>query len=264
MTEAIQTRRSGNRCGHDPRRPRVDRVWIHPIEILARAQAYARRMYYDRRLLPWLRGARRSERMEACSLVLQALLRFTDLVTLRVLLPPDEKDPGDIAAGVPRIRIRAITGLRLSRIDRALDDLKDARILFGKQPREPRTVDQDGNPLTWRGYAAKRALSPSLWRAAGCPLYLEWLRKKVGRDRRRAAENWDPTPIKAVPPAAKVLARVKKVADAVPDAPPRPPAWRGDPRWMAIAVEIRRQRPELLGSDVAGLADRLFRERHPT
>jgi len=85
--------------------------------------------YYDnpRQIIPSLDLAngserqQRSERREACLLLLMALLKYTDLASLRVGIPTQD---GFLSLTVDYIGKQ--TGMTLKRVERALADLKAA------------------------------------------------------------------------------------------------------------------------------------------
>jgi hypothetical protein len=151
-------RRSGNRCGHDPRDPRLELARRSKKPLVKRTHALLRRAYWDPRILPQL-GKPRSEGRENALSVLCALVHHVEFASLRVLLPPS--DTGDVA-GVDRKRLRALTGMRLCRIDRGIRRLKETRILIPtKQPREQYA------PGRFRGYAARPRIDARLWPQIG-------------------------------------------------------------------------------------------------
>jgi len=127
----------GNFCGHDPRNPRftltrpakIGKGGIPPIltELAERLQDYYHR---PRQLIPSLDLAngsnrqQRSERREACVLLLNALLKYTDLASLRVGIPTQN---GFLSLTVDYIAKQ--TGMTLKRVERALADLKTSSLV---------------------------------------------------------------------------------------------------------------------------------------
>jgi len=112
----------------------------------------------------------RSERREACVILLKALLKHTDVASLRVGIPTED--------GFLNLTVNYIanqTGMTLKRVERALKDLKAAGLITVSQPRE---LKPDG---TWRGLAAVKAVSKNLFGAFGLQVMLEKERKKASK-----------------------------------------------------------------------------------
>lgn len=132
----------GNFCGHDPRNPRftltrpakTGKGGIPRVLTLCTERLQA---YYDnpRKLIPSLDLAngserqQRSERWEACILLLTVLLKYTDLASLRVGIPTTD---GFLSLTVDYIAKQ--TGMTLKRVERALADLKTSGLVSIAQP----------------------------------------------------------------------------------------------------------------------------------
>lgn len=140
-----------NRCGHDPRSPRLQ-LQNAPSPrgrfpyIITTAADRLEGLYHDRALFPELGPRKRSERIEAMVLVGKALLRNTDRLTLRV-----GRHLGDgRMAGLTMHTVAGWAGITRQRAYRALWDLRDAGYLRCRQPVE-RLADG-----SWRGLAGLR------------------------------------------------------------------------------------------------------------
>lgn len=172
--------RSGNRCGHNPRAPRLRPLGRPPLDFLERTADRLAGYYQNPRVLPDV-GGRRSERREALVLVASALVAHVDLCSLRVI----DREPraGDVE-GLLRVKIRRRTGLSLWRIDRALADLhRSALLIHDGQPREQLDAER------WRAHAARRRWSPRLWHALGMSAGLEDERRRAAARRRKRRER---------------------------------------------------------------------------
>ena len=160
----------GNFCGHTPDSPRLELV--KPVTgagkklpgILTVLQERIRRYYSAPNVLPSLRNAnrsrkgrqQRSERREACLVLLNAIVVHTDLVSLRCGIPT--------SAGFLSLTLDYLvefTGLNYRRAERAMADLKRANLLTVSQPRQ---LKEDG---TWRGLAGVKAVNKLLFTVFG-------------------------------------------------------------------------------------------------
>lgn len=195
----------GNKCGHDPERPRYFRAPTdhkrHPLAIerlVERIRAY----YVDPRgTLPCLNFARpftgnkdrqrRSERREACIDILAAILWHTDLVTLKVGV---FTGPGEFVAGIPMasktvttedgqqrriVGLAELAGLSLSRAEEAIRDLKAAGIVTVHE------IVEKIDAATYRGYSAVRTVSKNLWEAFGMGGFLKHERERASEKMRK-------------------------------------------------------------------------------
>lgn len=171
----------GNFCGHSPDAPRLDLVKPTTApgrsrpKILQTLEERIERYYRVPTCLPSLRAAnrsktdrqQRSERREACLVLLKAILEFTDLSSLRCGIPTSQ---GFVSLTLPFLA--GYTGLRPRRAERALADLKRSNILSVSQPRELK----DGQ---WKGLAAIKAVSKLLFSAFGLGSWLEHERARA-------------------------------------------------------------------------------------
>lgn len=150
----------GNYCGHNPVEPvltlvkpaLVGKGGIPRILTLCMERLDA---YFIRpKLIPSLNFAngstrkQRSERRESCVLLLKALLKRVDLVSLRVGNPTPD---GFLNYTLEYIALD--TGMKARRIERAIHDLKIACIVTVSQPREQQP---DGS---WKGLAAVKTIT---------------------------------------------------------------------------------------------------------
>lgn len=176
---------TGNRCGHNPLAPRC---FVPPPEhqtrpgILLRLSTRLRSYYKEpAAVLPSLNFAngstrqQRSERREACLIVLDTLIHYLDLVTLTVGIPR-----ADSIAGLTMAFIAERAGLNLNRVERAVKDLKRAGILT-VHPFVTRAAT--GNLI---GHGAIRAISPKLFTVFGLSSWLNLERKRAAKQRRQA------------------------------------------------------------------------------
>ncbi len=185
----LRVNTGGNFCGHNPSSPQKD--ILKPIKTgkggLPRVLSLAKERlaeYFSRpALFPTLNGAnqssrqQRSERRESCILVLEGLLKFCDVVSLRVGIPTKD--------GWKNITVDFLVshiGLTKRRVERALKDLKTSGILRVKQPR---TTNGEGQI---RGLPALRVLSSHFFAALGLGTILKMEQKKA-KKRRKASQN---------------------------------------------------------------------------
>lgn len=176
---------TGNRCGHNPLAPRC---FVPPPEHQTRPGILLRLStrlwsYYKEpaTVLPSLNFAngstrqQRSERREACLIVLDTLIHYLDLATLTVGIPR----AGSIA-GLTMAFIAERAGLSLNRVERAVKDLKLGGIL-SVHPFVTRTAT--GGLI---GHGAIRAISPKLFTIFGLTSWLKLERNRAAKQRRQA------------------------------------------------------------------------------
>lgn len=172
---------SGNRCGHDPQRPRklANRGLRKPL-ILERLSAKIDAYYEDPETsIPTLNAVnhsqrrQRSERREACLLVLGVLIRYTDLGSLRIGIPNTEGDMDGLSANMMSVQC----GISLRRTERALNDLRLAGVMGTE--RRCKEIAQD----VFRSEPAIRALSFHLFTLFGLDRWLLHEQRKA-RERR--------------------------------------------------------------------------------
>jgi len=173
----------GNFCGHDPLSPRL--TLTRPPKtgkggiprVLTLCSERLKGYYHNpRKLIPSLDLAngserqQRSERREACLLSLMALLKYTDLASLRVGIPTED---GFLSLTVDYLAKQ--TGMALKRVERALADLKAAGMVTVSQPRKRLP---DGS---WKGLAAVKAVSRHLFSLFGLGGMLKRERTKASK-----------------------------------------------------------------------------------
>lgn len=117
----------GNRCGHDPLSFRrfVPPSHHHP-RILEEARSRIGEClghFWNERFRS--ERQKRSERREACALLLSCLIHRMDLVTLRVGIPGE----GTHFRGYTDLELSRMTGLGLRRLERAMQDLVSGGLL---------------------------------------------------------------------------------------------------------------------------------------
>lgn len=164
----------GNGCGHDPHHFRRFKPPAHHHPAILED---AREKIGDCLGGFWdgLFGGerqKRSERREACGILLSCLIHRMDLVTLRVGIP----DNANRIQGFTERSLSRMTGLGLRRLERAMQDLVDMELVSVHSRRERQ---QDGS---YRGFAAIRTLSIKLFDLMG-------LGKKFRKQRRKASQR---------------------------------------------------------------------------
>ena len=188
----------GNRCDHDPAKPRY---FVPPAKhkdrplILRKLEEKIRAYFTDpRKTIPSLDLAngkdrqQRSERREACLAVLGCMIHFLDLVTLRVGIPT----PGGFK-GLTIPYLAELSGLGERRAERAIRDLVKANLVT-VHPLCERKDD-----LTFKGYAAIRTLSANLFSLFGLGRWLPHEREKATarlKKKRRLQEAADLAKVK--------------------------------------------------------------------
>lgn len=174
---------SGNRCGHDPARPRWFAAPAHHAphpRILVRLQEAVRSYFADPAVLPSLNAAngsarrQRSERREGCLALLGALVHYLDLASLRVGIP--RADGG--FEGLTLAFLAARAGLGQRRAERASRDLHKAGLV------EVHPIAQKTEDDRHRGLPAVRRLPASLFKVFGLGRWLQRERDKAASRRR--------------------------------------------------------------------------------
>lgn len=184
----------GNYCGHRPDSPRIALTQVVQTGKGGLPGIITTLMkrcvdYYDR---PWkipsLNNAdgagqqQRSERREACLSALWAILKYTDLSTLRVGVPARGGEFINLS-----IRYLANqTSLSRSRFERAFSDLKTAGIISVQQRCEKK---EDGG---YAGLSAVKRVSPLIFSIFGLGARLKFERgraKKRAKQARRACSR---------------------------------------------------------------------------
>ena len=139
---------TGNRCGHDPKNPNLSPV--KPIRkgkgglprILSLAAERAKAWYFHPKKCPPLQSRpnrrTRSERREACQIVLETILAHLDLASMCLGTPT-------LSSGFIDIDMRTIvrdSGIGQRRCERAIALLKEAGFM---KVRQPRAINDQGN-----------------------------------------------------------------------------------------------------------------------
>jgi len=182
---------TGNRCGHDPSHPRVFAPPEHhksrpPILTWVRERLSE---YFERpSLIPSLNAAngsprqQRSERREACLLVMDAMIHYVDLVKLIVGVP--QEDGG--VRGIPMKRIAELTGMELRRVERAMRDLVSAGLVTVHR------ICEQIEPDRYIGYPAIRVIPSMLFSLFGLDRNLSQERKRASERRNEAGSGQEP------------------------------------------------------------------------
>jgi hypothetical protein len=173
----------GNRCGHDPKKPRIDANYEtnsdkrRPL-ILQRIQEKIVECYKTRiQALDFANDserAQRSERREACLSLLSAFILFLDIGTLTVALPT--------GAGIPLCVFALLAGLNLRRAQRACADLVSAAIL---KVHEIKTQIEDD---VYRSSAAIRIINADFFEIIGLGKWMKYERVRA-QERKRKREK---------------------------------------------------------------------------
>lgn len=164
----------GNGCGHDPHHFRRFRPPAHHHPAILED---ARGKIGDCLGGFWdaLYGGdrqKRSERREACGILLSCLIHRMDLVTLRVGIPGD----ANRMQGYTEKALCRMTGLGIRRLERAMKDLVDMGLVSVHVKSERK---EDGH---YKGFAAIRTISLKFFDLIG-------LGKKVRKQRRKASHR---------------------------------------------------------------------------
>ena len=123
MNSNSPTSRAGNRCGHDPKVPRLGPERPSPQGDLGLTNELAARWFHQPQNSPLFQGTARqirSERREACLAVLVVILRHLDGPSFQAGLPTSE----DGFFGLSLKTIAQESGLGLRRSQRAFAQLK--------------------------------------------------------------------------------------------------------------------------------------------
>ena len=179
---------TGNRCGHDPRQPKLSPA--HPIRkgkgglprILSLAAERAKAWYFHPKKCPLLSHQNRqtrSERREACQIVLETILSHLDLASMCLGVPTP-------ASGFIDIDMRTIvrdTGIGQRRIERVIALFKEAGFMKVTQPR---TQNEEGD---YFGCRAIRVVTDMLFEWLGLGPMLHRERAKASERLRRKAQK---------------------------------------------------------------------------
>lgn len=179
---------SGNRCGHNPYNPRLNAAVSIPKgkggfpRILSLAAERAKAWYFHPAKCPALHGTGRqirSERREACQIVLEVILRHLDLASLCLGTPTP-------ASGFIDIDMKTIvrdSGICQRRCERAIALLKEAGFMRVKQPRRQ---NEEG---AYFGCRAIRVVTEALFEALGLGPMLHRERVRASERLRRKAQK---------------------------------------------------------------------------
>lgn len=181
--------KSGNRCGHQPD---VPRYFAPPTEhaerpkILVSAVEAIKKFYAaPDKIFPALNAAngsdrqQRSERREAEAALLQCILHYTDLVTLRVGIP--QADGSMMGLTMPYLAEKS--GLGERRTERAIADLKKAGLI------KVFPVCKKISEAAYKGAAAIRTLSELVFTVLGLGGWLKKERKRASQRRQQKNQS---------------------------------------------------------------------------
>ncbi|MGP9680213.1 hypothetical protein ACT3TC_16460 [Halomonas sp. AOP27-A1-41] len=250
-THRINT--GGNFCGHMPENPRI--ALTEPVKqgkgglpgVITEAMKRCVDYYSSPCKIPSLNLAngsnrqQRSERREACLTTLWSILKFTDLVTLKVGVPT----PG---GGFVNLTVRYLarqTGLPLRRIERALADLRRAGIVGIHKRCEQRS---DGS---YKGLAAIKNVNKLFFAIFGLQMRLNFERKRaVKRLKQKQRQHAKASTTKTAAARRNLTARaaLDKAGPSIPKQGmyKRNQRRQGDEHSRAFDEEQRRQLQELL------------------
>nr|VFJ94015.1 MAG: hypothetical protein BECKLFY1418A_GA0070994_103618 [Candidatus Kentron sp. LFY] len=184
---------TGNRCGHNPTAPRA---FAPPAAhqsrppILTRITERLFEYFHRPELIPSLNLAngsprnQRSERREACILVMDALFHYLDLVKLIVGIPL--KDGG--VRGIPMEKIAEMTGMGLRRVERAMHDLVAAGMVSVHR------FCNQVEPDKYIGYPAIRVIPTTVFSLFGLDVILKQERNRATQRRNEAKNRQAPNP----------------------------------------------------------------------
>jgi len=215
--------RGGNYCGHVPGVPRVSLRSPVPDkfpQVIITAVERLTKCYDNFAVLPGLGFSRyrsgnfrarqvRSERREAVVLTLIALLRYTELSSMRVGVPTDD---GFHALSAAYLAEQA--GLSLQRFQRAISYLKRRGFVSVHQPRY---LNEDGEI---RGQNAIRLVNTSLFNALGLKNMLHRARGSASKRIRIMREKAFAATGRVVNPLSAVIRSLKRFSRPRSQDPP--------------------------------------------
>lgn len=179
---------SGNRCGHNPCSPRLNAAVPIPKgkggfpRILSLAAERAKAWYFHPAKCPALHGTGRkirSERREACQIVLEVIFRHLDLASMCLGTPTP-------ASGFIDIDMKTIvrdSGIGQRRCERVITLLREAGFMSVKQPRRQ---NEEG---AYFGCRAIRIVTEALFEALGLGPMLHRERARASERLRRKAQK---------------------------------------------------------------------------
>lgn len=178
---------SGNRCGHSPKNPKLllpspSKTGVGGLpRLITLAQERIEQLYQNPLIFPILHKnpdrKTRTERLEACVLVIKALLKRMDLSTLCCGRPTLDNGFIDIDMRT----IVAETGIGQRRCERAIRQFRTAGLVTVAQPRG---INQHGK---YFGCRAIRAISKDLFTWLGLDKILQEERRKATERLRKFA-----------------------------------------------------------------------------
>ena len=145
----------------------------------------------------------RSERREACVQLLRAFVKYCDLRTLRVGVPGKE---GWLDFTFDYLAEQA--GLPLRRAERALKDLKGAKLVTVRRQCEVQEAQDSANKVRFRGLAAITYLTPAVFESFG-------LGRRLRIERNRAHLRWARRANQQRKHDTKAAAQVAALADSL-------------------------------------------------
>ena len=181
----------GNFCGHDPQNP--DFNLAKPMSskaplVIQRLCARLPDYFYNPKLIPTLNlanGSSKQQRSEARNRdinVLNGLLKFVDLASLRVGIPTKN--------GFQPLTVDFLAkhiGMEKRRVERALSSLVKAQLITSTQRCR---LDSQGE---YKGLAAIRCISARLWSLFGLGEMLKHERKKASERLKQKAKEFKQT-----------------------------------------------------------------------
>lgn len=235
----------GNRCGHEKKAPRWFRRAVSKGRLAKILEEFKERIkrYFNSPALvfPALNNVncsdrrQRSERREACLLVLGCLADACDLVTLRVGVP---RDDGSFA-GITTAEIAERTSMNVRRVERAVHDLREAQMIT-VHPIAEKLADS-----TYQGFAAIRTIALFVFEAVGLGAWLKHERRKASE---RAKGRKKPTREGIAKVGMLMKAGFARAAKAAQDAVTTPPTTTpapdsGRPEFRSIRDIIAGRTP---------------------
>lgn len=252
----------GNRCGHIPSSPIFNLVEPAPTGkggmprvltlLMERLEAY----YNHVDSLPNLNVAndsdrkQRSERREACIRLLKAILKNTDLASLRVGFPTKN---GFVCRNMKHLV--GETGMKFRRCERAMKDLKAANIIYSKQPR---ILDDKGN---MRGLASVRLVTKELFGAFGLRSMLDKEQAKASNRLKKQAREWDKRTLTDVARFKMVVGSFSNAVETKRQISARRKAAEKDSKsdWNKLAARVMSEHPDWSRPKIREEADRLLK-----
>lgn len=227
---------SGNRCGHNPRRPR-----LHPAggtlreggypHILKRAAEKAVEWYKKPyKCSPLLKDGKpmRSERREACQVILETIFSLMDLASLQLGTPT--LDNGFVDVDMKQIMERS--GLKKRRCERAIAELIRAGFLSTKR----RSGQNEQGE--YFGLRSIRTVQVALF---------SWLQldKRLATERKKASERLAAKALRANKKVSDLFKRVKYGVKRIGRSRLSKTEEERRRRWSLKAAEIMLEHPDI-------------------